>query len=204
MVRTILTFHIISVKILYRAPARSLFFKRCVGQGDWCAGRWTCVCISACARARGGSGKRAHCSQGLCHVMMMMMPFICSYRNKNEPTAIYPSMKPRVFLSELAWLPKVVSLSSCVHACAGYHSECGPVYNTDSGSLPLVARQIGLQPHVDDYDQLQGAVHRPGGDQFETTPVRVLSLHSGMCAKSQVETLAQFTVLWYRALSNRG
>jgi hypothetical protein len=23
--------------------------------------------------------------------MMMMMPFICSYRNKNEPTAIYPS-----------------------------------------------------------------------------------------------------------------
>ena len=22
---------------------------------------------------------------------MMMMPFICSYRNKNEPTAIYPS-----------------------------------------------------------------------------------------------------------------
>ena len=23
---------------------------------------------------------------------MMMMPFICSYRNKNEPTAIYPSL----------------------------------------------------------------------------------------------------------------
>jgi hypothetical protein len=23
--------------------------------------------------------------------LMMMMPFICSYRNKNEPTAIYPS-----------------------------------------------------------------------------------------------------------------
>ena len=24
-------------------------------------------------------------------LLMMMMPFICSYRNKNEPTAIYPS-----------------------------------------------------------------------------------------------------------------
>jgi hypothetical protein len=23
---------------------------------------------------------------------MMMLPFICSYRNKNEPTAIYPSL----------------------------------------------------------------------------------------------------------------
>ena len=23
--------------------------------------------------------------------MMMMMPFICSYRNKNEPKAVYPS-----------------------------------------------------------------------------------------------------------------
>jgi hypothetical protein len=22
----------------------------------------------------------------------MMMPFICSYRNKNEPTVIYPSL----------------------------------------------------------------------------------------------------------------
>ena len=25
-------------------------------------------------------------------VLMMMMPFNCSYRNKNEPTAIYPSL----------------------------------------------------------------------------------------------------------------
>jgi hypothetical protein len=25
------------------------------------------------------------------HLMMMMMPLICSFRNKNEPTAIYPS-----------------------------------------------------------------------------------------------------------------
>jgi hypothetical protein len=25
------------------------------------------------------------------HPLVMMMPFICSYRNKNEPTAIYPS-----------------------------------------------------------------------------------------------------------------
>ena len=25
-------------------------------------------------------------------VVMMMMPFICSYRNKNEPTTIYPSL----------------------------------------------------------------------------------------------------------------
>jgi hypothetical protein len=27
--------------------------------------------------------------------MMMMMPFICSFRNKNEPTAIYPSFGHR-------------------------------------------------------------------------------------------------------------
>ena len=31
-------------------------------------------------------------AQILLYKMMMMMPFICSYRNKNEPTAIYPSL----------------------------------------------------------------------------------------------------------------
>ncbi len=38
-------------------------------------------------------------------ILLMMMPFICSYRNKNEPTAIYPSVlsaKSRVRFSPAA------------------------------------------------------------------------------------------------------
>jgi hypothetical protein len=36
------------------------------------------------------TGVKEH-SLGYSHKMMMMMPFNCSYRNKNEPSAIYPS-----------------------------------------------------------------------------------------------------------------
>jgi hypothetical protein len=41
---------------------------------------------------------------------MMMMSFNCSYRNKNEPTAIYPSLgySPSSVLSELSGLENVV------------------------------------------------------------------------------------------------
>jgi hypothetical protein len=80
--------------------------------------------------------------------------------------------------------------------------DVDPVYNTYRASLPLV-RRIGLGPHVAGYGQLPGAVRHLGGAPFGTMPVRVLALlHSGMCEKSQEETMAPFTALWYRASPN--
>ena len=60
-----------------------------------------CVFITAVPTtklfARGGGGSGGHVvrettSRGLSE-LMMMMPFHCSFRNKNEPTAIYPSLR---------------------------------------------------------------------------------------------------------------
>ena len=64
-----------------------------------CCLRGGCVCFYYCStyykavRVCGGGGmedmfyERIRAEAGV-----MMMPFNCSYRNKNEPTAIYPSL----------------------------------------------------------------------------------------------------------------
>ena len=43
-------------------------------------------------RDQGNAEKRAFARAHATLTVMMMMPFNCSYRNKNVPTAIYPSL----------------------------------------------------------------------------------------------------------------
>jgi hypothetical protein len=78
----------------------------------------------------------------------------------------------------------------------------GPVYKPDRESLSL-ARQIGLGPHVNGYRPLPGGVRRPGGAQFEDTPVRTLTqIHPDMSVQAQKAIIGLVEALWYRASPN--
>ena len=93
--------------------------------------------------ARGGGGSGGHVvrettSRGLSE-LMMMMPFHCSFRNKNEPPAIYPSLgysPPQICPSRtkvcVLLLPYL--LQSCSRGGGG-GSEDDFIYNKDKDKI---------------------------------------------------------------------